>query len=370
MTPPGTSGWGAGGLVGLLVLVAAVVLLFTGRYPRSIYDFVLGMDRWALRVAAYSALMTDSYPPFRLDMGGADPGSLPAAPVPPAPGAAGGRVGGVVGEVPGHVPPSGPAPAAPHGRWTAGRTVALVVGAVLIFLSTGLLAGGGALLVADRTQRDGGFVMSPSTEVVVPSHALTSSGIQLEGAGAPWVFDNLLGTARLEVVPGTPGVDLFVGVARTADVQQYLRGVGHHQVADLGPGWNGRVMGPGRMTATDGGPPAVLPADTDIWVAQSTGPGTRVLDWQPENGNWTVVLMRADGRAGFTAQARVGATAPGLPWLAGGLLAVGAILAIGGVLLVVLAVRRAQQGPSSAPPPGPPAPSGDPSRQPVPTGRS
>jgi hypothetical protein len=79
------AGWSAGGLVGLLVLIAAIVLLFTGRYPKPLYDFILGMDRWALRVTAYAALMTDRYPPFRLDQGGTDPGSVPAEPIPPAP---------------------------------------------------------------------------------------------------------------------------------------------------------------------------------------------------------------------------------------------------------------------------------------------
>jgi hypothetical protein len=79
----GTGGmWGnvtSGGLIGLLVAIAGLTLLFRDSYPRSLYDFVLGMNRWVFRVAAYTTLMTDVYPPFRLDMGGEEPPPQAAA---------------------------------------------------------------------------------------------------------------------------------------------------------------------------------------------------------------------------------------------------------------------------------------------------
>jgi len=66
------------------VLIAAVVLLFTGRYHRGIFDFIMGVNRWAYRVAAYVLLLRDEYPPFRLDQGPTDPpADLTADPTPP-----------------------------------------------------------------------------------------------------------------------------------------------------------------------------------------------------------------------------------------------------------------------------------------------
>jgi hypothetical protein len=71
-----TNGWGAGAgfsLIGWVTIVAGVALLFTGRYPKGLYNFVMGMNRWVVRAFVYPALMTDRYPPFTLDQGPTEP---------------------------------------------------------------------------------------------------------------------------------------------------------------------------------------------------------------------------------------------------------------------------------------------------------
>ena len=72
-----SGGASSGGLITLLAVIAAVALLFTGSYPSGIFDFVVGMNRWGLRVVTYAALMTDHYPPFRLDLGPDEPADAP-----------------------------------------------------------------------------------------------------------------------------------------------------------------------------------------------------------------------------------------------------------------------------------------------------
>ena len=300
--------WG-GGLIGLLVLVAAVVLAVTGRYPSDVYDFVLGMDRWVLRVAAYAGLMTDEYPPFRIDLGGSEPGGTPTAPAPAT------------------TVPTRPDTST---RWTAGRVVALVFGVLLLVVSVGLIAGGGVGLWADRTQRDGaGYVSTPSHAISSGTYAVTTEGVTVRAEGARWI-PGTIGTVRVRVRSIRPGGSTFVGIARTTDVARYLSGVERERVTDLGR--DGSRLVPG-------GPPPGNPGDQSFWVASSGGTGTRVVTWSPSAGSWTAIVMNVDGTAGIDVRADVGATVPALPWVSGGLLVAGALFVLGGVALVVFAAR-------------------------------
>jgi hypothetical protein len=345
--------WPAGGagLIGLLVLVAAVVLLFSGRYPRSIFDLVLGLNRWVLRVAAYAALMTDVYPPFRLDQGGDDPSTLHAATGMPPSGPAAGPTAGPATATTWPADPAGPAPVArvstspavgtrapvapvtPH-HWGAGRIVALIAGSVLLLAGLGVGLGGGALALVDQTQRDDdGFLMSGRTELSTLTRAITSENLTLDSGTAPaFVPERLLGDVKVTVRTGAE-TPVFLGIASTADVEAYLGGVQHATLTDF-------TDHPVYETS-GGGAPAVPPAERDIWVAQTSGTGDQQLVWPLENGDWTLVMMNADGSPQVVGDVAVGATVPALDWLVPTLLVTAGVgLVLGSVLLVVAFRRR------------------------------
>ena len=299
-------GWGAG-LIALLVLFAGVALLFRARYPRGLFDFVLGLDRWVARVAAYAGLMTDAYPPFRLDQGGAEPGARPpdepTMPVPSREQAAE------------HTPPS---------RRGAGRVALLVVGSIAALLAFALLAGGCAAVVVDRTQRDDdGFVMSPTEDFATPTYAIASESADVDLDGPDWATKDLVGTVRVRSESERP---VFVGIAREVDVARYLRGVEHAVVTEIGrePQYSQRR----------GGAPESRPRGQRFWAASATGAGEQTLEWEPQDGRWNAVVMNADGSRGVAADLSIGAELDPLPWvgvallIGGGLLAAGAAVAI------------------------------------------
>ncbi|MGH3136992.1 MAG: DUF4389 domain-containing protein [Gaiellaceae bacterium] len=305
-------GAGAPGLITLLVLFAGVALLFTTRYPRGLFDLVLGLDRWVARVIAYAGLMTDAYPPFRLDQGAHEPGASEPH-----------RVGVAT--------PTGAEAAvgAPPARG-AGRVVLLVLGSLAALISFGLLAGGCTAVVVDRTQRDADdFLMSPSEDFATATYAIASERAELELGGAEKALDAFLGTVRIRSDSDRP---VFVGIARASDVTGYLSGIEHAVVTDF-------ERKP-RYARRDGGPPASLPGEQTFWVASASGAGEQALEWEPEEGDWRAVLMNADGSRGVVAELSIGAELDPLLWIGIGLLVAGGLFAAGAAVAITVGARR------------------------------
>ena len=320
-----SAGWG---LIGLLAVIAAAILMVTGRYPQQIFDFVLGMDRWVLRVAAYASLMTDQYPPFRLDMGGHEPAGTLALPQPAgvAPGQAPPQAG-----PPGAAPPLAPRPTG----WTAGRVVSVVAGAVLVLFSLGLLGAGGAALWAQTTQRHGGYVDLGTTTYRTAGYAVASQTVSLHADTRGWdAASALFGTMRLRVTSTSGTAPVFIGIAPAGAADRYLAGVSYATVtgaSGTGPVYTGR----------SGGPPAIAPGHAGIWSAHAAGTGTQVLIWPVKSGDWTVVAMNANGSRPVSLRVNAAATVPALPWVAAGLLIGGVLFLTGGAVLIAVPLRRA-----------------------------
>ncbi|MGZ4436226.1 MAG: DUF4389 domain-containing protein [Nocardioidaceae bacterium] len=354
-TNNGTAYAGGSGLIGVLVLIAAVILLFTGRYPQQLFDLVLGLNRWVLRVAAYAGLMTDRYPPFRLDMGEDEPGATITLTPPSGPGGPGGPAGPPVQPTPTAAAVSEPRSGSGTGRpWTAGRVLAVVVGSFAVLGALGLGASAAALGIGAAVLRDdAGFVMTDTTPLQTPTHALLTQNIRLDGGS---MTDRIVGDVRVRATSGS-GAPIFVGLARTGDALRYLDGVSRSTVVDLS-GMVGRTMTP-TYRSTPGGAPTVIPAKAGIWAASSVGNGTRTLRVQPQSGNWTLVVMNADGSRGVAADVAAGATFPALGWTIAALL-LGALLALalGAALIAVgLHHRPAAPGSAASGPSGPEPPS-------------
>lgn len=320
--------WLGGGLLGVLVLIAAVVLLVTGRYPKQIFDLVLGLNRWVLRVAAYAGLMTDDYPPFRLDMGSHEPAdtlTLPAPSPPPPP---------TQYWSPGR---PGPRPGLSGKGWTGGRIAALVAGSFLALISLGLLAGGGVATWADNTQRDSsGYLTTGTHSFATPTAALTSGQINLGTSADVFTPSDFLGNVRLRVTPTNPQIPVFVGIAPESAANQFLAGVSHEEITNWANGTTHYRGGAGAGTISS-------PPSAGIWSAQSFGTGTQTVTWDPGPGNWTVVVMNANAAPGVAINADVGARLPDLGLIAAGLLSGGGVLLLVAGLLILVPIIRASR---------------------------
>jgi hypothetical protein len=303
----------AGGVIGILVCAGVLVLLFRGEYPRSIFDFVLGLNRWVLRVGAYAAVMTPEYPPFRIDAGESEPGGFMIEPTPPA------------------VAPTTTTGITARSSWSAGRVIAVVLASLAVVAGLAVLAGGGAALVYDQTQRDAsGYLMTGSTAYSTNTYALVSDSYRTGTAGDVLVARDMLGTVRIHTQSPQP---VFVGIGPAAAVTKYLGGVRREVATRFDAAQSD-------FRLQQGGAPAAPPTSKHFWVAHSLGSGSQTLSWTPANGNYRIVVMNANASAGVHTDLAIGARLPHLLWIGIGALGAGALLLLLGGGGLYAAVRR------------------------------
>jgi hypothetical protein len=209
-------------------------------------------------------------------------------------------------------------------RRSAGRVTAVIAGAVAGLVAFALLVGGGVLLYADGQKDHDGYVSTGSDRFHTSTYALATDDLDVDTDMPGWLDDGAaLGHVRLKAT-SRDGKPIFVGIARTKDVDAYLRGTGHATVTDVD-------YAPFRASyRTHGGEQPAPPVAQRFWTAAANGDGTQSVDWKVRDGNWSVVVMNADASKDVDAGVSAGSNAP---WLS----AAGWVTIGGGTLLMVVA---------------------------------
>ena len=196
-----------------------------------------------------------------------------------------------------------------------------------------LLGGLGLIALTAFARDDDGFYTSDTEPLRSSGYAITTDEINLDFIDD--LPDDVLGTLRVNA-EGVGGKAIFLGIGPSDDVDRYLARVAHSELDDFHRGRPEYVEVPG-------GRPPTPPGAQSFWVAESLGVGNRRVDWEPEDGVWTVVAMNAGAARGVAVEAEIGAELDWLIWLGVGFTIAGFVFLIGGTILILVIGRGASR---------------------------
>jgi hypothetical protein len=225
----------------------------------------------------------------------------------------------------------------------AGRIALITTGSIAALLAAALLAGAVWLFNADTDSV--GYVVSGKHQVETAGYAFASKDLDVNG-DFDWLYDR---GPKLRV-RGESTKPLFIGIARSDDVERYLAGVAHEELSELD--LETFALTSERQTGAAG--PAV-PASQTFWAASVQGTGVQTLEWDGGWGQWSVVLMNADASPGVDADLSFGAHIPHLGWIGIGGAIGGGVLAAVAAGLIYLGARLTPRAPLAPPTPEAPA---------------
>ena len=223
---------------------------------------------------------------------------------------------------------------------SAGKIVLLVFGIIVLLISFGLMASGGALIWADATHIDSeGFINSDTVQIERGSRAIVSGPIDIDEAALRAL--RWMGVATAFAVEGSnedPSKQIFIGVAGEPDLKAYLSGVDYDEMALTSRGWLSSLTTV--YTNHPGSSAPAAPTSQTFWTESAHGAGTQTLEWETEVGSHSIVLMNDDGSSGVDLSVVYKVKIPSIFGFGMGLLIGGIVLLIVGGFMVYLAVRR------------------------------
>jgi hypothetical protein len=247
--------------------------------------------------------------------------------------------------------PTSPTPGR-RGPTSSQRVAVLVLAGFLAIVGLLALLGGGALLWADtaKTDADGYYSSSPH-RFSTTGRALVANGLEAGTGDLSFLLDSgRIAQIRLTSASNDPSAPLFVGIGSEQDVAAYLRDVETAEIGDLD-------FDPFHVSYStrSGSAAPTPPGGLGIWAATSTGAGTETLWWPTEEGDWSVVVMNADGSPNVDADIAVAGKAPLIFRLGLGLAIGGFVLAFVAATILILTLRSRPRTPAVAASPFPPA---------------
>lgn len=214
------------------------------------------------------------------------------------------------------------------------RAMRIGFGMLSVLVAAALIAGSVSIFVLDRDADD--YVLSAEHRLEGTSYAIVSGTIEILPEGPAWLTDLIVEPAEVRIrASSADGEAVFVGIGTAQAVKGYLMGVPHHEVTAIDLGGSDVTY-----AFHDGVARPLAPGSRALWIARDEGPGTQTLDWSIESGEWTAVLMNADGTSGVAADVVFGAKVANIVPLAWGMLIAGAALALIGIYLIYRGTRR------------------------------
>jgi hypothetical protein len=217
-----------------------------------------------------------------------------------------------------------------------GSRIALIItGAIASLIAVALVAGGALALWGDSQKDADGYLRTDTERFTADSRALATNNLDMDLGDADFIAQsNDLGKITVSA-QSRDGKQVFVGIARTSDVERYLSNVPYTTVDDID-------ADPFRADYERhaGNRHPVSPEHAGIWQASSQGTGNQSIDWEIDDGDYSVVVMNADGSLGVDADVTAGANIPFLDELGWSAIGSGAFALILGIGLIALAARK------------------------------